>query len=65
MVDYINKIMVMVKDLTIIGTAIFESMQISIILNSLPFSWDMIIIVLEINFSNLSLNQLSLLLKTQ
>lgn len=55
----------MVKNLAMIGNVISKRIHISIILNSLPSFWNMTIITLEINFSNLSLDQLSLLLKTQ
>lgn len=54
----------MAKDLAIVGNIISKPMQISIILNSLPSSWDMAATAPEINFTNLSLTQL-LLLKTQ
>lgn len=61
-VDYINKMMVMAKDIALVGNVISEPMQISIILNILPTSSDMSVIALEVNFTNLSLDQLPLLL---
>ncbi|CAN6454213.1 unnamed protein product [Victoria cruziana] len=61
-VDHMNKMMVMAKDLALVGNAISDPMQISIILNSLPPSWDMAVTALEVNFANLTLDQLPLLL---
>lgn len=59
-VHHINKMMVVGKDLILIGNIIFKPMQMLIILNSLPPSWHMADITLEVIFTNLTLNQLPL-----
>lgn len=64
-VNHINKMLVMAKDLAIIENIIYESMQISIILNSFHLFWNMVATVLEVNFINLFPDQLPLILKTQ
>lgn len=64
-VDHVNNMMVMTKDLFMVSNVISKPMQISIILNSLTLSWDIVVIVLKVNFTNLSLDQFSLLLKAQ
>lgn len=50
--------MAMTKYLAMVDNTISEPMHISIILNNLPPSWDIAIIALDINFANLSLDQL-------
>ncbi|XP_031493236.1 uncharacterized protein LOC116259513 [Nymphaea colorata] len=47
-VDHVNKMLVMAKDLAVVGNVISDNMQICTILNSLPSSWDMAVTALSL-----------------
>ncbi|XP_049931844.1 uncharacterized protein LOC126409757 [Nymphaea colorata] len=57
-VDHVNKMLVMAKDLAIVENDIPDNMQISTVLNSLPPSWDMAVIVLNLQFDIRTLEKL-------
>ncbi|MFV0960691.1 hypothetical protein QML37_30130, partial [Klebsiella pneumoniae] len=57
-VDHVNKMMVMAKDLACAGNEIPEQMQISTILSSLPPSWRTEVIALRVHFDRLTLGAL-------
>ncbi|KAF3774681.1 Retrovirus-related Pol polyprotein from transposon TNT 1-94 [Nymphaea thermarum] len=63
--DHVNKMLVMAKDLAMMGDIISDNMQISTILNNLPPSWDMAVTALSVQFDNLTLEKLPLQLVLQ
>ncbi|KAF3787754.1 hypothetical protein EJ110_NYTH22418 [Nymphaea thermarum] len=63
--DHANKMLVMAKDLAVMGNVISDNMQISTILNSLPPSWDMAVTALSVQFDNLTLEKFPLQLALQ
>ncbi|KAF3788080.1 Retrovirus-related Pol polyprotein from transposon TNT 1-94 [Nymphaea thermarum] len=63
--NHVNKMLVMAKDLVVVGNVISDNMQISTILNSLPPSWDVAVTVLSLQFDNLTLEKLPIQLALQ
>ncbi|KAF3782088.1 hypothetical protein EJ110_NYTH20377 [Nymphaea thermarum] len=63
--DHVNKMLVMAKDLAVVGNVISDNMQISTILNSLPSSWEMAVTALSVQFDNLTLEKLPIQLALQ
>ncbi|KAF3784691.1 hypothetical protein EJ110_NYTH29755 [Nymphaea thermarum] len=63
--DHVNKILVMAKDLAVVGNVISDNMQISTILNSRPPSWDVAVTALSVQFDNLTLEKLPIQLALQ
>ena len=45
--EHVNNMIVMVKDLSIVGTPILEKLQVATILNSLPNSFNMVTTVMR------------------
>ncbi|XP_031487910.1 uncharacterized protein LOC116255930 [Nymphaea colorata] len=65
MVDHVIKMLVMAKDLAVVGNVISDNMLISTILNSLPHSWEMAVTTLSLQFNTLTLEKLLLQLAIQ
>ncbi|KAF3786515.1 hypothetical protein EJ110_NYTH11733 [Nymphaea thermarum] len=63
--DHVNKMFVMAKDLAVVGNVISDNMQISTILNILPPSWEMAVTALSVQFDNLTLEKLPIQLALQ
>ncbi|KAF3787757.1 Retrovirus-related Pol polyprotein from transposon TNT 1-94 [Nymphaea thermarum] len=63
--DHVNKMLVIAKDLAVMGNVMSDNMQISTILNSLPPSCDMAVTALSVQFDNLTLEKLPLQLALQ
>ncbi|KAF3783699.1 hypothetical protein EJ110_NYTH31875 [Nymphaea thermarum] len=63
--DYANKMLIMAKDLAMMGSPISDNMQISTILNSLPPSWDVAVTAMSVQFDSLTLEKLPLQLALQ
>ncbi|CAN6440078.1 unnamed protein product [Victoria cruziana] len=61
--DHVNKMLVMAKDLAVLNNPIADTMQINIILNSLPPSYKMTVVALKTQFGSLNIDQLPLQLK--
>ncbi|KAF3789698.1 hypothetical protein EJ110_NYTH05244 [Nymphaea thermarum] len=64
-IDHVNKMLVMAKDLAVVGNVISDNMQICTILNSLPPSWDMIVTTMSLQFDTLTLEKLPIQLAIQ
>ncbi|KAF3783884.1 hypothetical protein EJ110_NYTH31498 [Nymphaea thermarum] len=56
--DHVNKMLIMAKDLAVVENVISDNMHISTILNNLPPSWDVAVTALSLQFDNLTLEKL-------
>ncbi|KAK3015659.1 hypothetical protein RJ639_006333 [Escallonia herrerae] len=61
-VDHVNKLLVMAKELAALGNPIPDKMQVSTVLSSLPDSWDPVVISINVSGQDLSMKNLPMLL---